>query len=187
MVKQFNYQNYFNLVCSNIKRDIQIIKKINILKKKIIDCKKSKNKVLIFGNGGSSAIASHFSTDLTKVAGIRCVNFSDASLITCLSNDFGFKNWIKKAIEYYADNNDILILISSKGISQNIVNAIKVKNIKFSFIATFTGFDQNNKVSKIGNLSFWVNSNIYNIVENVHQIWLLSIIDSIIHDKKKIF
>ena len=44
--------------------------------------------------------------------------------------------------------------------------------------------EQNNKVSKIGNLSFWVNSRVYNIVENVHQVWLLSVIDSIIHDKK---
>jgi D-sedoheptulose 7-phosphate isomerase len=184
MKKKFNYQNYFNLICSNVNNDPHIIKKINILKEKIILCKKSNKKVLIFGNGGSSAIASHFATDLTKAAGIRCVNFSDPSLITCLSNDFGFKNWIKKAIEYYADNNDILILISSKGKSQNIINAKKIKKIKFSLIATFTGFAKNNKVSKIGNLSFWVNSSVYNIVENVHQIWLLSIIDSILYDKK---
>jgi D-sedoheptulose 7-phosphate isomerase len=185
MLKKFNYQNYFNLICDNINNDgSKIIKKIDLLKKKIINCQKSKNKVLIFGNGGSSAIASHFATDLTKAAGIRCINFSDSSLITCLSNDFGFQNWVKKAIEYYADNNDILILISSKGMSQNIINAASNKNIKFSLIATFTGFNKNNKVSKIGNLSFWVNSRVYNIVENVHQVWLLSVIDSIIHDKE---
>ena len=59
------------------------------------------NKVLIFGNGGSSAIASHFSVDLTKNAGLRCVNFNEADLITCFSNDYGYERWVEKAIDFY--------------------------------------------------------------------------------------
>jgi len=47
-------------------------------------------KTLIFGNGGSAAIASHFSVDLTKNAGLRCVNFNEADLITCFANDYGY-------------------------------------------------------------------------------------------------
>jgi D-sedoheptulose 7-phosphate isomerase len=47
-------------------------------------------KILIVGNGGSAAIASHFSVDLTKNAGIRCINFNEADLITCFSNDYGY-------------------------------------------------------------------------------------------------
>ena len=31
---------------------------------------------MIFGNGGSAAIASHFSVDLTKNAGVRCTNYN---------------------------------------------------------------------------------------------------------------
>ena len=55
------------------------------------------NKTLIFGNGGSAAIASHFSVDLTKNAGLRCVNFNEADLITCFSNDYGYEHWVAKA------------------------------------------------------------------------------------------
>ena len=65
-----------------------------------IDCLKNGGKILIFGNGGSAAIASHFSVDLTKNAKIKCLNFNEASLITCLANDYGFEHWAEKAIEF---------------------------------------------------------------------------------------
>lgn len=177
------FKNYFDNYKNLIVQDRDLLKKLETLKKKILECKKKKRKILIFGNGGSASIASHFSIDMTKTANIRCMNFSDPSLITCLSNDYGYENWVKKAIEFYADNGDLLILISSKGMSKNIINAIKNKKIKFSFISTFTGFNKKNKVSKIGDLSFHVDSNKYNFIENIHQLWLLSLVDLIDNNK----
>ena len=56
---------------------------------------------MIFGNGGSAAIASHFSVDLTKNAGIRCFNFNESDLITCFSNDYGYEKWVEKAVSFY--------------------------------------------------------------------------------------
>ena len=78
---------------------------------------------MIFGNGGSAAIASHFSVDLTKNAKIRCTNYNESDLLTCFSNDFGYENWVQKAIEFYGDEGDALILISAGGNSKNMVNA----------------------------------------------------------------
>ena len=78
---------------------------------------------MIFGNGGSAAISSHVSIDLTKNAKIRTLNFNEADLITCFSNDFGYEKWVEKAVEYYHQKNDILILISSSGESRNMLNA----------------------------------------------------------------
>ena len=142
---------------------------------------KKKGKILIFGNGGSSAIASHVSVDLTKNAKIRTVNFNEADLITCFSNDYGYEKWIEKAVDFYADHKDVLILISSSGKSQNMINACKAaKNKKISKIITFTGHDKNNPLSKLGNINFWINSKAYNYVENIHQVWLLTIVDLII-------
>ena len=180
MKKKFNFINYFKKISELLLENVDIEKKLILLKKKILLCKKNKKKVIIFGNGGSSAIASHFTIDLTNAAGIRCVNFSDSSLITCLANDYGYENWVKKAIESYADSGDVLILISSSGMSKNITTCIKSSKIKFSYVATFSGFKKNNDLNKIGNLNFWVNSKSYNVVENIHQIWLLSLVDSII-------
>jgi D-sedoheptulose 7-phosphate isomerase len=63
--------------------------------------------------------------------------------------------------------------------SQNMINGVKKSKVKFSSVVTFTGFDEKNYLKKLGNLSFHVNSSVYNIVENIHQIWLLSIVDSL--------
>ena len=52
------------------------------LKDAILKVQANKGKTLIFGNGGSAAMASHFSVDLTKNAGVRCVNFNEADLIS---------------------------------------------------------------------------------------------------------
>ena len=136
---------------------------------------------MIFGNGGSAAIASHVSVDLTKNANIRCTNYNEADLITCFANDYGYERWIEKAVDFYADQNDVLILISSSGKSKNMINACKsAKNKKISKIITFTGHDKNNPLSKLGDINFWINSKAYNFVENTHQIWLLTICDLII-------
>lgn len=180
--KKFNFYEYSLKISENL-HDVSLIKNLQILRKKILNCKKKNKKIIIFGNGGSASIASHFALDLTNVTKIRCVNFSDSSLITCLSNDYGFDNWIYKALELYADRDDLLILISSSGMSKNMINAVKKTNKKFSSIVTFTGFNKNNDLKKLGNLSFYVNSNIYNIVENIHQIWLLSIVDSLAQNR----
>ena len=80
-------------------------------------------KVILVGNGGSAAMASHVAVDFTKAAGIRAVNFNEADLITCFSNDYGYENWVARALESYADSGDLVILISSSGKSSNMLNA----------------------------------------------------------------
>ena len=158
---------------------------------KLIECKKAicktknKKKILIFGNGGSAAIASHFSVDITKNCGLRCINFNESDLITCFSNDYGYENWMKEAVNFYGDKGDVIILISSSGQSKNLINAAaEAKKKKFSKIITFTGFKKDNPLSKKGNINIWINSMSYNFVENITQIWLLSIVDLIVGKKE---
>ncbi len=181
-MSEFNFvEKYLKDLSSIITPDKKIIEKIIQTKNILIDAQKKKNKIMIFGNGGSAAIASHVSVDLTKNANIRCVNYNEADLITCFSNDYGYERWVEKAIDFYGDPDDVLILISSSGKSQNMVNACKAaKNKKMSKIITFTGHDKDNPLSKLGNINFWIESKAYNFVENVHQIWLLTIVDLII-------
>ena len=173
--------NYLDDFSSLLKSNEDLVNKLIEVKEILLDVKKNKSKVMIFGNGGSAAIASHVSVDLTKNAGIRCSNYNEADLITCFSNDYGYERWIEKAIDFYSDDNDILILISSSGKSQNMINACKAAKVKkIEKIITFTGHDENNPLSKLGDLNFWINSKAYNFVENTHQLWLLTICDLII-------
>ena len=159
----------------------EITEKIIQIKKILLDIRKDNSKVMIFGNGGSAAIASHVSVDLTKNAGIRSVNYNEADLITCFSNDYGYERWIEKVIEFYGESRDALILISSSGKSPNMINACKAaKNKKISKIITLTGHEKNNPLSKLGDINLWVDSKAYNFIENTHQLWLLTVCDLII-------
>ena len=174
-------KQYLDDFSSLVKPNEDLLNKIITAKDVLLKAKKNNRKIMIFGNGGSAAIASHVSVDLTKNAKIRCVNYNEADLITCFSNDYGYEKWIEKTIEFYGDNQDVLILISSSGRSKNMINACKAaKEKKIEKIITFTGHDENNPLSKLGDLNFWINSKAYNFVENTHQLWLLTICDLII-------
>ena len=174
MIKKFK-EKYF----SNITKSLNQInlKDFESFLKLVKNVKKNNKKIIIVGNGGSAAMASHVAVDFTKTCKIRSINFNEADLITCFSNDYGYENWLKESLKAYASKGDLLILISSSGNSKNIINAgIQGKKIGLKII-TFTGFSPNNKVRKIGNINFWVNNKTYNIVEITHQSWLLAAVD----------
>jgi D-sedoheptulose 7-phosphate isomerase len=123
--------------------------------------------------------------DLTKAAGIRAINFNEADLITCFANDYGYEHWVEKALESYADNKDLVILISSSGKSPNMINAAKKAKAMGLAVITLTGFREDNDLKKVGDINLWVNNSHYNTVEGAHQAWLLSIIDEIAAQKGK--
>lgn len=137
-------------------------------------------KIIFAGNGASAAIASHVSVDFTKQAGVRGLNFNEADLITCFSNDYGYEHWVEKAVEFYADPGDIVVLISSSGRSPNIVNAADAAKRMGLTLVTFSGFGADNSLRQRGDVNFWVDSRAYNVVECVHMIWITAVIDLII-------
>lgn len=144
-----------------------------------------KGKVILVGNGGSAAMASHVAVDLTKVAGVRAVNFNEPDLLTCLANDYGYEHWVEQALHFYADPADLVVLISSSGRSANILNgALKAKHMKLSVI-TLSGFDAENPLRKLGDLNLWADSRAYNIVEMTHHIWLLALVDKLVTDGER--
>ena len=172
-------EQYFNRYKKSI-FDNSVYSDLLRLKRLLEKTNTSGNKVMIMGNGASASISSHISVDLGKAAGIRAINFNESNLITCLANDFGYENWMAKAIEMYHDQGDIVILISSSGRSPNVIEAAKKAKELNLMVITFSGFDANNPLNEIGELNFWVDSKAYNIIENTHQIWLLAVCDSII-------
>ena len=155
-----SYLNKFSELVSNFNHD-DFLKIAKILNK----IKKDKKKVILVGNGGSAAMASHVSVDLTKICKIRAVNFNEADLLTCFANDYGYENWVKEALSSYADKGDLLICISSSGQSKNIVNGANFAKKLGCKVVTLTGFDKKNTVKKIGHVNLWLNSKNYNLIE----------------------
>ena len=174
-------ESYLKDLASTLEPNDQIVEKLIKVRDLLVSATKKKNKILIFGNGGSAAIASHFSVDLTKNANLRAMNFNEADLITCFANDYGFEHWVEKAVDFYGDAGDVLIVISSSGSSKNMINAVKAaRKCEFSSVITFSGFNNNNPLNQLGDVNLWIDSKAYNFVECIHQIWLLAIVDLII-------
>lgn len=173
------FRDYLEQLTARIQQvDVSLFEKsVELIK---VVHKKGK-KLILVGNGGSAAIASHVAVDLTKNAGIRAVNFNEADLITCFANDYGYEHWVEQALSFYADKGDLVILISSSGCSLNILHAARqAKKMKMKVI-TFSGFQSDNPLRKMGDINFWEDSKSYNFVEMAHHIWLLAIVDKLVN------
>lgn len=137
------------------------------------------SRIIILGNGGSCSVASHISQDYMKFKGKRVSILSDPSMITMLSNDFGYENTYKKFLEYYVEDDTLVILMSSSGESKNIIECLmwcEENNIDYGVL---TGFNSENYVRTMAHNSLWnyyIESSSYGVVECVHQIFLHGVI-----------
>ena len=131
-------ENEFNEHAKAIKDTVKVaINDIENAAKICIECLKNGNKILIFGNGGSAADAQHIAAEIigrykTDRKGLAAIALTtDSSVLTAISNDFGYSEIFKRQVEALARPGDTLIGISTGGSSQNVVNALKIaKNIQ---------------------------------------------------------
>jgi len=86
-------------------------------------------KVMILGNGGSCATASHFAADLTLMARAARLRVSIAalhessSLMSAMTNDYGFAESGAALVETSGSSGDLLVIFSCSGSSANLVKA----------------------------------------------------------------
>lgn len=151
--------------------------------KDMVDCftkyKINKRQIFFIGNGGSSAIASHMTTDFMKNGGMKTYSLYDNAITTCMGNDYGYEYIFSKPLEFLGQEGDLLVAISSSGNSQNIVNAVNIAIMKGMETITFTGFKTDNKIKQMGRRNVYVPSNKYGIVESIHNLILQQIVDLI--------
>lgn len=142
--------------------------------------KTNKTKIILVGNGGSAAIAEHMAIDFTKNAGLRAMTISGSPQMTTFANDYGFEYVYSKGVESYADKGDVLIAISSGGTSENIINAVDAAKKIGCSVITFTGFDKDNPIGKMGDINIYVATYAYGYVEIIHNLLIHYINDQII-------
>ena len=175
MSSQRYFPNYFETIAETINGiDPEALDRAATMVRQAHD---SGKKVILAGNGGSAAMASHVAVDLTKTAGIRAINFNEADLLTCFANDYGYEHWVARALEFYADPGDLAILISSSGASQNMLNGAEQASAMGLAVISLSGFSPDNPMRRLGDLNLWAASDSYNIVEMTHHVWLLAIVD----------
>jgi D-sedoheptulose 7-phosphate isomerase len=98
----------------------------------LVDSIEQKNKILLFGNGGSAADAQHiaaefvgrFAFDRRALAALALsVN---TSCVTAIGNDYGFDLVFSRQIEALGRPGDVAIGISTSGNSRNVVKAVSI-------------------------------------------------------------
>ena len=156
------------------------------LKKEI----KNKNKIFVYGNGGSFADASHFVGELTATYSSKkrkplpfILLGSNMAAITAWSNDFKFEDYLTREYSSYASKKDILFLFSTSGgnsrtkQSINLVKLAKFAKSKKMKIISLLG-KGGGDLKKLSTKSIIVNSNNTGTIQEVHKIIFHSICET---------
>jgi len=106
----------------------------------------SGGKVISCGNGGSHCDAMHFAEELTgryreNRKALPAICISDASHMSCVSNDYGFEFIFSRYIEALGNKGDVLLALSTSGNSPNILRAAEAAKLKGMKIIALTGKD----------------------------------------------
>ncbi len=106
----------------------------------------NKGKVLSCGNGGSLCDAMHFAEEMTgryreNRPPLAALALSDASHISCVSNDYGYKHVFERMVDALGQENDVLLAISTSGNSENVILAIEAARRKGMKVVGLTGKD----------------------------------------------
>ena len=130
------------------------------------------------GNGGSAAIASHLSQDLLNKCGLKSLTFNDPALITCMANDYGYQETFKRPLAALAQEGDLLVAVSSSGMSDNIVKAAEAALEMGLEVAALSAFSANNRLQRLpATLSFHVPTHSYGQAELAHGALLHAALD----------
>jgi len=106
---------------------------------------RSGNKLLFAGNGGSAADAQHWAGELVSRfyfhrSGLSAIALTtDSSVLTAISNDYGFEHVFSRQVEALGQSGDVLVVISTSGRSPNILRAIAAAQAKSIKVIGFSG------------------------------------------------
>ena len=136
----------------------------------------SEMPVYFIGNGGSAAIASHMAIDYANKAGFITNSLNDPAALTCLANDYGYDEVYIRQLRLLPAG--VLVAISSRGVSRNILNAIDGR--RENEVIALTGFaPDNDLMASRAAVKIHVPSYHYAIVETVHLAILHAILEQL--------
>lgn len=123
----------------------ELLENIWRLAERTIAAYRSGKKLLLMGNGGSAADAQHVAAEFVGRFELRRKAFpaialtTDSSILTAVSNDFGFEDCFARQVQALATEGDILMAISTSGKSSNILRAIDAGRDARCYTAGLTG------------------------------------------------
>ena len=149
-------------------------KQITDVMNALMEAYEAGKNIYIFGNGGSSATASHYVCDFNKGVSIHlekkfrfvCLN-DNVPIVMAIANDCGFENIFSMQLEEKLQPGDLLFAISGSGNSKNVIRAVEYGKSRGNKVISLTGYD-GGKLLKLSDYPIHVNVNNMQIAEDVH-------------------
>lgn len=139
--------------------------KLALLAGLVSDTIASGGKILVCGNGGSAAECQHFAaemvvrlTDKYERNALPAIALTaDTSVLTACANDYGFERVFSRQIQALGRKGDLLMVLSTSGKSDNVVDAVRTARDMQMETAALLG-KGGGEVAEIANLSIVIPS-----------------------------
>lgn len=115
----------------------------------LLQCLVSEQKILCVGNGGSSALAQHFASLLLnrfrhERPGLPALALNDSAAMSGIGEETGFTEVYSKQIRALGQPGDILLVISTHGRANSLVQAIQAAHDRDMMVIALSGGDGGN-------------------------------------------
>jgi phosphoheptose isomerase len=143
----------------------------------IEQCLRAGNKLLVCGNGGSAADASHFATEFVvrfvkerRALPAICLT-SDSGILTAAGNDYGFDEIFARQVAAFGIPGDVLICLTTSGRSKNVVRALEEAKARQMKTIAFLGRDGGSTIG-VADLDLLIKSDSTARVQEAHHLVL---------------
>lgn len=164
-----------------IRLEIEVLEKLDVeaingAMNLLYNTMQKESNIYIFGNGGSSATASHFQNDFNKGISehtvkkfrFQCLNDNMATVMA-IANDISFDEVFRFQLTGRMKPDDIAIAISGSGNSRNVLNAVEYAKAQGCKVIGLTGYD-GGKLNQLSDISLHVPVNSMQITEDLHMV-----------------
>ncbi len=175
-------KDYISEVNTYLEHEIDTLKaldvnEINAALNLLLETFENGNTVFVFGNGGSSATASHFQNDFNKGVSehtekkfnFQCLN-DNVATVMAVANDIGFEEVFRFQLIGHMRPGDVVLAISGSGNSRNVINAVEYAKEQGAKVIGLTGFG-GGKLKELSDVSLHVPVNSMQITEDIHMVF----------------
>lgn len=175
-------KDYISEIKTYLEHEIDTLKaldvnEINAALNLLLETFEGGNTVFVFGNGGSSATASHFQNDFNKGVSehtekkfnFQCLN-DNVATVMAVANDIGFEEVFRFQLVGHMKPGDVVMAISGSGNSKNVLNAVEYAKSQGAKVIGLTGFG-GGKLKELSDVSMHVPVNSMQITEDIHMVF----------------
>lgn len=174
--------DYKNQIRDYIALEIETLKKLDVdaidaAMQLIMEAYSANKRIYIFGNGGSSATASHFQNDFNKGISeyvetkfnFTCLNDNVATLMA-IANDIGFEEVFRFQLTNKLEEGDLILAISGSGNSKNVIHAVEYAKEQGNKIIGLTGYN-GGRLKELSDVSLHADVMSMQVTEDIHMIY----------------